>query len=227
MQILQSLSQRQANTMQTCPRREAKNPTYFCLMISVKKSSLSTVSTVRPLRSQKRKDLQGQSDVPIPIIVILLKHIRHPLQADAALNEQVKANRTLAVLVESPKQDLDELRAEPVPKRNQSIGVLAQTDVPAPVGVEAIEEGAPRRQEAPEPAELLETDGAGPVAVEHADHHLDGIRVERGPVAVHERGAQLLLCEMAGTCGELSLACCWSRQRGPGGVKTYHLCRRP
>lgn len=40
--------------------------------------------------SIRRKDLQAQGNVPIPVRIILLEHICHALQADARLHEQIK-----------------------------------------------------------------------------------------------------------------------------------------
>lgn len=47
------------------------------------------------------------------------------------------------------------------------------------------------------PPELIKVDGAVLVDVEHADHHLDGVRVEGGEIAVDERAAELLLRQRA------------------------------
>jgi hypothetical protein len=35
--------------------------------------------------------LQAQRNIPIPILIILLKHIRHPLQTDTRLDKKVEA----------------------------------------------------------------------------------------------------------------------------------------
>lgn len=83
--------------------------------------------------------LERQSYIAIPVIIILLKHIRHPLQADAALHKQVEADSALFPLVVVLEQDMHELRAQPVAESHQRIRVLVDADVPASVGVESIE----------------------------------------------------------------------------------------
>lgn len=96
---------------------------------------------------------QAQSDVPVPIVVVPLENIRHALQTDAGLHEQVEteslfpsssiiasASSVLRVRVE---QQLYELRTQPVSKRHERVRELLQGDVPASVRVEAIEEPSP------------------------------------------------------------------------------------
>jgi len=145
----------------------------------------------------RQEILKRQGDKAIAIIVVLLKHVRHALQADAALHEQVEADGALAALVVGAKQCVDELRAQPVPERNQRVRVLVDADIAAAVGVEAVEERAPRREEAPEAAELFKADCPGAVCVEHADHHLHGVGVEGGPVTVYERRSEFFFCEVS------------------------------
>lgn len=41
--------------------------------------------------------------------------------------------------------------------------------------------------------ELIETNGAAFIHVEHPDHHFDSMWVEAGEVAVYERGSELFL----------------------------------
>jgi hypothetical protein len=48
--------------------------------------------------------LQAQCDVAIPIVIILLEHIRHPLQANASLHKQIKAHRILSSSVVGSEQ---------------------------------------------------------------------------------------------------------------------------
>lgn len=142
-------------------------------------------------------DLQRQRNIPIPIIIILLKHIRHALQADTALYEEIKADSVLVAPVVRLEHGVHELWRQPVPKGNQRVRVLVHADVPAAVRVEPVEQRPPRCQESPETAELLEADGPRSVGVEHPDHHAHRLRVERGPVAVDQCGAELALCELA------------------------------
>ena len=70
-------------------------------------------------------------------------------------------------------------------------------NAPAPVFVKAVEKSAPGCQETPEAAEFFEIDGPRAVGVEHADHHLDGVRVEGCVVAVDERAAEFGLGKLA------------------------------
>lgn len=145
--------------------------------------------------------LQAQRDIPVPIRVVLFKHIRHPLQGNASLHEQIKRQHPLPLAVVassarmSPriraKQQLHKLRAQAISKRHQRILKLAQTNAATLVDVKAVKQPPPRGEEAPEAAKLVEVDGAGAVGVEHADHHLDRVRVEGGVVAVDEGTAQL------------------------------------
>lgn len=150
------------------------------------------------LQNLAQEVLKTQRNISIPIIVIPLKHVRHALQRDARLDEEVKAHDALAALVVGAEEQLDELRAEAVAEGDEGVGELGQGDVAAAVDVEAVKEGAPRGEEGPEAAELLEANGAAAVRVEHADHHADGLDVEGGPVAVDEGRGELLFGEVAG-----------------------------
>jgi hypothetical protein len=116
--------------------------------------------------------LQRQRDEAIAVIVVLLKHIRHPLQADAALHEHIEADGAVAALVIDLEHLPHEGLAQAVPEGYQRVRVLGQADVPAVVGVESIEQAAPRSQEPPQPAEFVEPDRPAAVRVEHPDHHL-------------------------------------------------------
>lgn len=163
----------------------------------------------------RQEVLKAQRDVPIAIIIVLLEHIRHALQADAGLHKQVEAHDAVAALVVRAEEQLDEARAEPVAERHQRVVELVQADVARLVHVEAVKQRPPRGQEGPEPAELLEPDGAAAVAVEHADHHAHGVRVEGGPVTVDERGREFSFGELAGT---------WRRKAQSAVRFAVHLC---
>lgn len=141
------------------------------------------------LQNLAQKVLKAKRDVPIPIFIILLENIRHPLERNTSLHKQVKAHDALPPLIIRPEQQLHEPGREAVPEGDEGVCELLERDVAGAVDVEAVEEGAPGGEEGPEAAELLEGDGAGAVRVEHADHHPDGLRVEGGPVAVYEGGA--------------------------------------
>ena len=56
-----------------------------------------------------RYNLQAQCDISVPILVVLLEHVRHPLETDARLHEQVKAHGILASTVVGTVQQCDEL----------------------------------------------------------------------------------------------------------------------
>lgn len=144
--------------MQKC-HRSAKQ-TYLCLRISLKKSSLFTISNFSPFESSQGFLLQGQCNISISIIVIFLEDIRHTLQANAALHEEVETDRSIAPLIKSLEQGLHEWRTESVSECDQRIRVLVQADITTSVGIESVEQGSPSSEEAPETAEFLETDCA-------------------------------------------------------------------
>lgn len=110
---------------------------YLCLMISVRKSSLYTVSFYP---AKRRGFSQGQSDEPVPIIIIFLEHISHPLQTDATLHEEIETNSVLSPLIICSEKRFNELRTEPVSECYQRICVFVETDVSTSVCVESIEE---------------------------------------------------------------------------------------
>jgi hypothetical protein len=96
-----------------------------------------------------RSNLQAQRNISVPILVILLKHVRHPLQADARLHEQIETQRVAPAPVVRLVQQRDEALREPVPKRDERFVELGVGYRAAVVGVEAVEETAPRGEEAP------------------------------------------------------------------------------
>lgn len=159
-----------------------------------------------------QKLFKTHGNIPIAIIIIPLEDIRHPLQTDTSLNKQIKAHavthralRRRTYLARLAFERLEEhghkRRAQPIPKGDQRFLKLLQTDPSAAVLVEPVEQLPPRGEVAPQRTELVEIDGPVAVPVEHADHHLDRARVERGVVAVHEGGAQLHLGQRAGVGG--------------------------
>lgn len=157
----------------------------------------SPFSSLELLENLGQKVLEAEGDVPVAVVVVLLEHVRHALEGDAGLDEEVEAHNALVALVVGMEEQLDKLGAEAVAEGDEGVVELGEGDVAAAVGVEAVKQGAPRGQEGPEAAELLEADGAAAVGVEHADHHADRVRVEGGPVAVDEGGGELALREMA------------------------------
>lgn len=159
--------------------------------------SISPHSKFFPESLTSQELLKAQRDIPIPIIIIPLKHIRHPLQTNTALHKQIKAHIPASTLLVRPIQYPHKRRAQAIPKRHQRIAILVKADIAGAILVKAIEEIAPRRQKSPEAAEFVEVDGTRFVDVEHADHHLHRVRIERCPIAVDERGAELLFRELA------------------------------
>ena len=128
-----------------------------------------------PLTRQER--LEAQRDVPVAVRVVALEHVRHALELDAALHEQVEAHAVLFASAgattraaagatgsyrvvgagHAPRVEAihhaHELGRERVAKGLQRGAVLVERDGAAAVRVEAVEEGAPGAQEAPEPRE--------------------------------------------------------------------------
>lgn len=96
-----------------------------------------------------KQDSQTQRDVPISILIILLKHIRHPLQTDARLHEQIKTQCILPAAIVRAIQQCDKLLAEPVAKRNERFVELGVRYASAMVLIEAVEESAPGGEETP------------------------------------------------------------------------------
>ena len=95
------------------------------------------------------RGIQGQCYISIPIIVVFLEDISHPLEAYAALNEEVKTDSSLAPFIVRPEERVDEVRTQSIPECYQRICVFVETDISAPVGVKAIEERPPGCQETP------------------------------------------------------------------------------
>lgn len=140
--------------------------------------------------------LKAQSDIAIAVLIVFLEDICHPLEADAGLNEEVEAHNSLIPLVVGPEQDADETIAESVSEGDEGIAELVQADISRVVGVESIEQGAPRSQERPQATELVEADRAAAVTIKHANHHAHGLRIEGCPVSIDERRREFLLREL-------------------------------
>lgn len=97
-------------------------------------------------------DLQTQRDIAVPVFIILLKHIRHPLQTDTRLNEQIKTDCILAPPIVRSIEQLHELPGEAVSEGYKGfaefrVGYCART-----IDVEAVEEASPRGEETPQSA---------------------------------------------------------------------------
>lgn len=194
------------------------------LTVEPNETSLVSICSYRSWPWCERPDgehLQRQRDISITILIVPLKHVRHPLETDTRLHEQVKTQSLLPRHIVAPsthipriraEEQLHKLRTEPIPKRNQRVAELGIADIPTAIGVEAVEEAAPRREEPPEAAELVKVYGPAPVGVEHADHHSYGVFVEGCVVPIDEGAAQ------AGF-GELAAAVfVYGYEEGPEGV---------
>lgn len=145
-----------------------------------------------------QKVLKAQSDVAVPVLVVFLENIRHALEANAGLDEEVEAHNTLVPLVVGPEEDADETIAESISEGNKGIAELIQADVARVVGIESIEQGSPRSQERPQAAEFVETNRSASITIKHADHHAHGLRVEGCPVPIDKCGGEFLLRELTG-----------------------------
>ncbi len=100
------------------------------------------------LTSQKL--LKTHCDIPIAIIIILLKDIRHPFQHDTALHEKIETHPVVSLLFVGAVEEGDEGGGEPIAEGDERVGVFFVGDVAGAVFVEAVEEGAPGGEEAPE-----------------------------------------------------------------------------
>jgi low affinity Fe/Cu permease len=114
----------------------------------VRNSSLSIhVSTI--LHHHTLLDLQTQRNIAIPILVVLLENIRHALQTNARLDEQIETQRIPAAAVVCLIQQRDEALRETVAECDESFVELGERYAAAMIGVEAVEKVAPRGEEAP------------------------------------------------------------------------------
>lgn len=58
---------------------------------------------------KSESNLQTQCNIPIAILIIFFKHIRHPLEANTRLNKQIKAHSVLPAAIISAIQQRDKL----------------------------------------------------------------------------------------------------------------------
>lgn len=109
----------------------------------------------RKRRQQKltgQKVLEAQRDEPIPVLIILLENIRHPLQRNAALNKHVEAHTLVPALVVDPVHHAHKVWAEVVSKGDQRLAELVVGYAAGAIDIEAPEERAPGGEEGPEAA---------------------------------------------------------------------------
>jgi hypothetical protein len=100
----------------------------------------------------KQCNSQAQCDIAISVIIVFLEDVRHPLETNAGLDEEIEAHGALASPVVGSEQQLDKLGAKAVPKCLESFDKLVERNVPATIGIEAVEEVAPCCEKAPESA---------------------------------------------------------------------------
>ena len=96
-----------------------------------------------------QKLLKAQRDIPIPIIIIFFKHVRHSLKANTALHKQIEAHAVIASFIVGSKHQPNKRRRQAIPECNEGFAVLVIRDVSAAVFVEAVEESTPSGKEAP------------------------------------------------------------------------------
>ena len=94
-------------------------------------------------------DLQTQSDISIPVLVILLEHICHALQTYTSLDKQVETHGILPAAVVGSIQQRHELLTQAISKGNKSLIEFRVGYTARVVGVEAVEEAAPGRKKPP------------------------------------------------------------------------------
>lgn len=129
-------------------------------------------------------NLQTKRNIPIPVIIILLKHIRHPLETNTSLYKQIEAHRPFLPSIIRPEQQRDEVRAQSIAKRNERFSELIERNVARSIDIESVEEVPPCSEEGPKAAEFVKRDCAVAVGIEHSDHHADCVWVEAREVAV-------------------------------------------
>ena len=100
----------------------------------------------------KKRILQAQGDVAIAVFVVLLEDVRHALQADAGLHEEVEADSVLPSPVIGAVKQSHELRREPVTKGNECFAELGIGNLAGTIYIKSIKETAPGREKAPEAA---------------------------------------------------------------------------
>ena len=99
--------------------------------------------TPQKATQEKSVDSQTQRNIPIPIRIILLKHIRHALQRNARLHEQVETQHPPSATIIRIKQQRDILLRQPIAERDQRVGELIVADGAGSVDVESVEELVP------------------------------------------------------------------------------------
>jgi hypothetical protein len=94
--------------------------------------------------------LQAQCDVTVTVLVVFLEHVRHALQTDAGLDKQIKAHSVVASTVVGAVEQSDKLLGQTVAEGNERFVELGVGYAARVVGIEAVEQAAPCREESPE-----------------------------------------------------------------------------
>lgn len=115
----------------------------------VRNCSLADGQPRRSRHSQGLPNSQAQRDEAVAVLIVLLEHIRHPLQADARLHEQIEAQHPAPARVVGREEQAHVLGREAVAEGDEGVAELAEGDCAAAVDVEAVEQEAPLREEAP------------------------------------------------------------------------------
>ena len=87
--------------------------------------------------------LQAQRDIAVAILVILLEDVRHPLQANTRLHEQIEAQRVASVAVVRAVQECDERLRETVSEGDEGFVEFSVGYTAGMVLVETVEQAAP------------------------------------------------------------------------------------
>lgn len=67
---------------------------------------------------------EAQSDITISVLVILLEHVRHPLEANTCLHKQIKADGVITTPVVRAVQQPYKVVGEAIPKRYKGFAKL-------------------------------------------------------------------------------------------------------
>ena len=92
---------------------------------------------------------QAKSYIPISILVILLKNVRHPLQADARLHKQIETHGIFVPPVIRSEEELYKLRRQSVSECDERFAELAIGYIARAIGIKLIKEVAPRGEKPP------------------------------------------------------------------------------
>jgi hypothetical protein len=92
---------------------------------------------------------QAKSNIAISIFVVLLKHVRHSLQADTSLHKQIEAHCFFVSPVIRSEQDLYKLRRQSVTECDEGLAELAIGNIAGVIDIKLIKEVAPCGKKSP------------------------------------------------------------------------------